>query len=61
MLGGVGLFGVLSGYVASLLLGNQSEEKNPELREALERLQRIESKLEQVAIDDKRRTEHIGK
>jgi voltage-gated potassium channel len=61
MLGGVGLFGVLSGYVASLLLGNQSEEKNPELREALERLQRIETKLEQVGIDDKRRTEHIGK
>ena len=45
MLCGVGLFGVLSGFVASLLLGKKSEEENSELREILQRLEKMEEKL----------------
>lgn len=44
MLCGVGLFGVLSGFVASVLLGKKSEE-NTELKEVLERLKAIEEKI----------------
>jgi voltage-gated potassium channel len=46
MLCGVGLFGVLSGFVASLLLGKNAEEENMELAEIRAQLGRIENKLE---------------
>jgi voltage-gated potassium channel len=45
MLCGVGLFGVLSGFVASLLLGKKAEEENSNLREIVQRLEKMEAKL----------------
>lgn len=45
MISGVGLFGTLSGIVASLFLGAQSAENENELAEVLTRLRSIESKL----------------
>lgn len=55
MLCGVGLFGVLSGFVASLLLGKENAEDNAEQKELRERLKRIEEKLERVSIVDETR------
>jgi voltage-gated potassium channel len=54
MLCGVGLFGVLSGFVASLLLGKNSEEENSELAEIRAHLTRIEKKLEGDAVGAER-------
>lgn len=45
MLSGVGLFGMLSGVVASLLAGGRSAGEPPELKEVLERLRRLERQL----------------
>lgn len=45
MLCGVGLFGVLSGFVATVLLGKNEEEAKGELKEILARLERIEGEL----------------
>jgi voltage-gated potassium channel len=42
---GVGLFGLLSGFVASVLLGTKSERENAELRQIAIRLKAIEDKL----------------
>jgi voltage-gated potassium channel len=47
MLCGVGMFGVLSGFVASVLLGTKVEEENSELKEVLKRLKTIEEKLDE--------------
>jgi voltage-gated potassium channel len=46
MFSGVGLFGILSGFVASLLVGKKTEAENSELKEVLQRLRVIEEKLE---------------
>jgi voltage-gated potassium channel len=45
MISGVGLFGTLSGIVASVFLGAQSAETENEMAEVLARLRSIESKL----------------
>jgi voltage-gated potassium channel len=47
MLAGVGMFSVLSGVVASLILGKKASEEQSEMREIVDRLRRIEAKLEQ--------------
>jgi voltage-gated potassium channel len=52
MLCGVGLFGVLSGFVASLLLGKETVEGNAIQTEILERLKRIEEKLDDRPVVD---------
>lgn len=44
MLAGVGLFGTLSGLVASLFVGDRSEEQS-DTREILERLRNLEAKM----------------
>jgi hypothetical protein len=54
MLCGVGLFGVLSGFVASLLLGKKAEEENSELAEIRAQLARIEKKLDGGAVESER-------
>jgi len=45
MLCGVGMFGVLSGFVASVLLGSKGEDENSDLKEVNARLERIEKLL----------------
>ena len=50
MMSGVGLFGMLSGLLASFFLGKQ-EESSTELQEALLRLRAIEHKLNERAED----------
>jgi voltage-gated potassium channel len=52
MLCGVGLFGVLSGFVASLLLGKAAEQENAEHKELLDRLKRIEEKLDRQPVSE---------
>lgn len=54
MLCGVGLFGVLSGFVASLLLGKSAEEENAELAEIRTQLTRIEKRLEADEVEAER-------
>ncbi len=51
MFSGVGLFGTLSGLVASLFLGSR-EEQSAELKEVLARLRAIEEKLPNVQLRD---------
>ena len=51
MFSGVGLFGTLSGLVASLFLGSRAEE-SAELKEILARLRAIEEKLPNVPARD---------
>jgi voltage-gated potassium channel len=46
MLCGVGLFAVLSGIVASLLLGKKTDVESAEMREIIVRLKAIEAKME---------------
>jgi voltage-gated potassium channel len=50
MLCGVGLFGVISGFVASLLVGKNAEEEKNELAEVRAQLARIENLLEKPAV-----------
>ena len=45
MFSGVGMFGILSGLVASFFLGEQQAEEDAELKEVLKRLDAIDSKL----------------
>ena len=45
MFSGVGMFGILSGLVASFFLGEQQVEENAELKELLKRLNAIDAKL----------------
>lgn len=49
MLSGVGLFGTLSGLVASFVLGS-AEENSPEITEILDRLKRIEGDLKTPVV-----------
>jgi hypothetical protein len=50
---------VLSGFVASILLGDKKEQENSDVREVLERLKAIEQKLE--AREEGARFNQIGK
>src|SRR6185503_19606655 len=45
MLAGVGLFGTLSGLVASFFLGAKQDEEEVELKEIIARLDAIDAKL----------------
>ncbi|HMJ88369.1 MAG TPA: ion transporter [Candidatus Acidoferrum sp.] len=47
MMAGVGLFGMLSGLIASFFLGNK-DESSPELQETLLRLRAIEKKVNEL-------------
>lgn len=58
MLCGVGLFGVLSGFVASVLLGKEAAQESTEQKELIERLERLEQKLDRQANTDQAR---VGK
>ncbi len=46
MIAGVGLFGILSGIVATVFLGSHGGNESAELREVLQRLEGIERRLE---------------
>jgi hypothetical protein len=56
MLCGVGMFGVLSGFVASVLMGKNAEEESTELAEIRAQLARIEKRLNGNPVNEERTT-----